>query len=647
MEWITHEEDLWFEFRGSSSDELTPGRFYRGSVDGFAEFGVFVDLAPRVTGLLHRSEIPQRLESLDWAPGDTVFVQVKGIRDNGNIDLAWSIRQRPEEFRGAEIDDPTGEASGTPPDAPASAPTPVKHTPEPAESAPKAAAPAESQAPEVPSAAPAALGELTAMVGDRVELAAIVDAIRQTGGPTIFELTDHTGSVDVAAFEQAGVRAYPAVEVGDVVEVIGEVEQRRGDLQVETEELEILGPDEAMAVRESMEAARGAAAEPESEALLGAVDELAPLRGGFLSVATAVRRAVIDGRPVVIRHRADAPGTMGGAAIERAVETMIRERADRSDAVYHQLTRRPLDDPAYDMDAATRDVTRLLEDAARHDEPTPLFVLLGIAAPAVAAPGIELLSIYEVETLAVEASPIDASVREHLGALVAPSRDEVPIELTDGIMGATLAAMITPAVTDAVAHLPAASAPGDAPAVYQELAGAQGYDQTHLEAVHQAIAMEAFFQAYQGKPQLIADLLFEDPTGDLVAHIAGQYQEKLETELRTATANVTEQTLEGRPVRLLDAETYAHRFEFPPRALLAASLHAEFAASEEVVTVVYGTDDLYLHDVTGVDLDAVTAAVAEAVPTAQLQLVDRRTHHFRFLHGARAEVLDAVVEATA
>jgi RecJ-like exonuclease len=642
MEWITHEEDLWFEFQGSSPDELTPGRFYRGTVDGFAEFGVFVDIAPRVTGLLHRSEIPQRLESLEWAPGDTVFVQVKGIRDNGNIDLAWSIRQRPEEFRGAEIDDPSGESSGTPADAEDTSTAPVKHTPDP--TAPPSA---EEPSRAVPQAEPATLDELTEKVGERVELAAIVDAIRQTGGPTIFELTDHTGTVDVAAFEQAGVRAYPAVEVGDVIEVIGEVEQRRGDLQVETEELEILGPDAAMAVRESMEAARGAAAEPDEETLLGDVSDLAPLRGGFIAVATAIRRAVIDERPVVIRHRADAPGTMGAAAIERAVGTMISERADRADAVHHRLTRRPLDDPAYDMDAATRDVTRLLEDAARHDEPTPLVVLVGISAPAVAAPGVELLTIYDVETVAVEATPIDAAVREHLSELVAPSRDEVPIALTDGIMGATLAAMIEPAVTDAVAHLPAASAPTDAAPVYRELASAQGYDEPHLVAVHQAISMEAFFQAYQGKPQLIGDLLFEDPTGDLVAHIAGQYEEKLETELRTAAANVTEQTVEGRAVRLLDAETYAHRFEFPPRALLAESLHAEFAATEEVVTVVYGTDDLYLHDARGVDLDAVTSAVEAAVPTAQLQLVDRRTHHFSFLHGARDAVIDAVVAATA
>ena len=112
MDWITHEEDVWFDFRGSRPEQLTPGRFYRGSVDGFADFGVFVDLCPQVTGLLHRSELDRRLESLDWEPGDTVFVQVTNVRDNGNVDLAWSIRQSEREFRGAKIHDPDGEDDG-------------------------------------------------------------------------------------------------------------------------------------------------------------------------------------------------------------------------------------------------------------------------------------------------------------------------------------------------------------------------------------------------------------------------------------------------------------------------------------------------------------------------------------------------------
>lgn len=331
MDWITHEEDVWFEFRGNSPHQLVPGRFYRGTVDGYADFGVFVDLASNVTGLLHRSELDRRLESLDWEPGDEVFVQVKNVRDNGNIDLGWSIRQSDSEFRGARIHDPDGDADGQPveQDAESGGPTTVKTRPKtgkttkPAgvstsseqtesdadaepepEPKPESDAGDEDRAPtagdvvddiaangeseqeadaepesepesdseskedaesddeqEVETDADAesadeaervTLASIDDRVGDVIRVEGEIASVRQTGGPTVFELRDETAIADCAAFVEAGVRAYPEVEVGDYVRIDGEVERRRGELQIETEELTILDGDEADTVAQRL-----------------------------------------------------------------------------------------------------------------------------------------------------------------------------------------------------------------------------------------------------------------------------------------------------------------------------------------------------------------------------------------------------------
>ncbi|MEF8809199.1 S1 RNA-binding domain-containing protein, partial [Natronomonas sp.] len=103
-----HQEDVVFDFEGDEPSQLTAGRYYRGTVDGYADFGVFVNIG-NVTGLLHRSKLDRRLESLDWEPGDEVFVQVNNVRDNGDIDLGWSIRQSEREFRGVLVDAPDGD----------------------------------------------------------------------------------------------------------------------------------------------------------------------------------------------------------------------------------------------------------------------------------------------------------------------------------------------------------------------------------------------------------------------------------------------------------------------------------------------------------------------------------------------------------
>ncbi|PSQ49443.1 DNA-binding protein, partial [Halobacteriales archaeon SW_7_65_23] len=236
-----HEEDVVFEFRGSSPDELTANRYYRGTVDGYAEFGIFVDIGDSVTGLLHKSELDRRLDSMELEPGNTVYVQVQNVRDNGNVDLGWSIRQDKSRFRGALIDDPDAdeELLDEQAEANAESSSTVRHTPSGGggsssgqESSDDAAETTddtveEQQEQELAEPEDVTIDELSESVGQRVRVEGEIETARQTSGPTVFKLRDETGTIECAAFEEAGVRAYPAADEGDVVRIEGEVERRR------------------------------------------------------------------------------------------------------------------------------------------------------------------------------------------------------------------------------------------------------------------------------------------------------------------------------------------------------------------------------------------------------------------------------------
>jgi len=687
MDWITHEEDVWFDFRGSSPDQLVSGRYYKGTVDGFADFGVFVDLSPGVTGLLHRSELDRRLESLDWESGDTVFVQVKNVRDNGNVDLSWSIRQSDSEFRGARIHDPEGDADGDPIETDESDDDesgPVRTTPAPApsengeaddvseestsesasesESTPDAAAEsdsvsttdetAEAEAETEPQSGPEATGDtdrvdvdaLDDHVGDTVRLEGEIVSVRQTSGPTVFELRDASGVVDCAAFVEAGVRAYPDVEVGSIVRLDGEVELRYDELQVETEALSILSDDEAATVERRLADALTDEARPDAVTPLVDHDAIDAVADDLIDAAETVRRAVLESRPVVVRHAATADGYVAGAAIERAVLPLIREEYATADAEYHYFTRRPLEGSVYDMDDATNDVTRMLQDRDRHDEKLPLVLLVGTGSTVESSDGLGLLGIYGARRVVVDAEVADAAAADDCDAMVNPGLAGADAsDLSTGTLAATLAATVNEDVEGDLSHLPAVSYWGDAPEAYVDLASEAGYDADRTRELREAIALEAYYQSYEDKRELITDLLFED-AGGLAGHISEQFRQKLDAEVDTATANVDTREEGGLTVEVLDTDAYTHRFDFPPTGLLLDELHRRRADGAHLIVGV-GTDELYLRTDADLDVRGVAADAAELVDDAGITAASIRDGRIEFLSGRRDDAVDAVVDA--
>ncbi|KTG27209.1 DHH family phosphoesterase [Haloferax profundi] len=714
MDWITHEEDVWFEFRGNSPHQLVPGRFYKGTVDGYADFGVFVDLAPNVTGLLHRSELDRRLETLEWEPGDDVFVQVKNVRDNGNVDLGWSIRETESEFRGARVHDPDGDHDGEPIEKQASdsGPTTVKTRPKTgkttrpvglkteteAESVEESAEPAQaeevSEEPAEEGRAPTAkdvvgdiaeaeteateaepeaeaeaepeaetaeaeadeesvelervtLADIENHVGEDVRVEGEVASVRQTGGPTVFELRDETAVADCAAFVEAGVRAYPEVEVGDYVRIDGEVERRRGELQIETEELTVLDGDDAETVSQRLADALSDEARPDAIAPLAAHEPVAAVGKSLLDAAEAIRRAVLESRPIVVRHTATADGYVAGAAVERAVLPLIRAEHPRDDAEYHYFTRRPLEEAVYGMDAATNDVTRMLEDRDRHDEKLPLVLLLGAGSTAESLDGLGLLGVYGSERVVVDAAPADDEVAAEVDVLVNPAREGADAsDLSVGALAATLAAAVNEDVRDDVSHLPAVSYWENCPEQYLDLAADHGFDADLVRELREAIALEAYYQSYQDKRELIADLLF-DADEALAGHVSEQFRIKVDAEVETAEANLTVRGLDGVSGVVLDSDAYSHRFDFPPTGLLVDELHRRNREGDHFLTIALGTDELYLRSTGDLDFRALVESASAKAPAAGLATAGIREGRIEFLSGARDEALDAVFEAAA
>ena len=664
-----HEEDVVFEFRGSHPNELTPRRYYRGSVDGYADFGIFVDIGDSVTGLLHRSKLDRRLDSIDLQPGDTVFVQVQSVKDNGNVDLDWSIRQDESQFRGMLVDDPeaetellveeadngtsTVEETATDEDSTDSTlgePAPVETS----ETVHDETVDAEDidgtasgdETPEHLDIPGVRIDELEAYVGDLVRIEGEIVMARQTSGPTIFELRDETGSVECAAFKEAGVRAYPEADEGEIIRIEGEVERRRGELQVETEALVVLEDDEREEVTGRMRDALVERARPAEVELLAEDPAVESVLDSIRDAAAAIRRAVLEDRPIVVRHTDTADGYVASAAIERATLPLIDEQHQGTDAEYHYFDRRPLRGAVYDMDDATKDVTMMLSNRARHDEALPLFVFVAAGGTTESLDGFDLLDVYGARRVVIDERAIDSEIESAVDVLVGPAQNGVP-STTATVLGTNVALHVNDDVRDDLLHLPAVSFWEDPPERYSTLAAQADYDEEDIRTLREAVTLEAFYQSYEDKRELVVDLLFAEGDGDpagLARNISEQFRTRMNSAIETARESLERHEFGDQTVIVLDTDAYTHRFEFPSTSLLLDELFRRH--SDECVALVgIDADEAYIRSSHDIDVRDLAETAHGDASKAALDARGAREGRVEFLRGERENAREALLDA--
>ena len=79
-------------------EEVEEGKVYEGLVTGIKEFGAFVEILPKTSGLLHISQISkQRINQVTdvLSEGDKVKVKVLSVDDNGRIRLSAKAVDHP------------------------------------------------------------------------------------------------------------------------------------------------------------------------------------------------------------------------------------------------------------------------------------------------------------------------------------------------------------------------------------------------------------------------------------------------------------------------------------------------------------------------------------------------------------------------
>jgi archaea-specific RecJ-like exonuclease len=600
----------------SQLGDLELGEHYKGKVTRVEDYGVFVSLSKKLYGLL-------RLRNPPYSVGDELFVQVSEIKQHrGEVDLA------PAAIKG------TYELVKLKKDVPRT---------------------------RIVDVTPKMMGKTICLVGEVIQ-------IQQTSGPTIFTVSDETGITWAAAFDEPGVRMYPHINSENIVEVVGEVSLHGGKIQIESESIERLHGSDATEARRLIDQALDRRAEPENDALIQKESPtLQKLQPRLRAAAKAIRRAVLDGRSILVRHHADADGICAGVAVEKAVIPLLQEINPSNDAEWHYFRRSPSKAPFYEIEDVVKDLSFALEDLERHGQKLPLVVLMDNGSTEEDILALLKVKIYDMEVVVVDhhypgiVTEGRVAVDEYVDIHVNPYLVGGDSQLTAGALAVELAQMINPPVKDRLLHLPGIAAVGDharssEAQYYIELAGEKGYEIEDLEKIATAIDFEAFYLRFmngRGIMDTILGLGSREKHTKLVDTLYQESQRRVEWQLAAAMPNLKTQKLaNGVLFNVLDVEKYAHKFTYPAPGKTCGFVHDQLVQKhgeeQPIVTLAYGPDFGVIratdavNEIFGFNLNQIIQKLVDEIPAAG---VDGGGHEcagsLKFVEGLSKEVLSA------
>ncbi|AUX08607.1 archaea-specific RecJ-like exonuclease [Halalkaliarchaeum desulfuricum] len=589
-------------------EDVSEGAYYHAVVNGVVDYGVFVDVSDVVSGLIHESNLDERYEV-----GDRLIVELEEVRENG--DVAFDVVD-PDDYRTEAIE----------------------HEPE---------------ITDVEMLSP----------GAEVTIEGLVVQIKQTDGPTIFHVNDGTGIVPCAAFEEAGVRAYPDVAVDDPVRIAGSVENHQGSRQVEVDELSALADERAHEVTETVEERIDERAEPIDVEPLVEWEAFEPIREDLRELASLLRRTVLEGRPIRVRHHADGDGMCAAIPVQHALEAFVRDVHGDPDAPRHLFKRLPSKAPFYEMEDVTRDLNFALEGRARHGQKLPLLLMLDNGSTEEDVPAYENLAHYDIPIAVVDHHhPDPEAVEPLLDAHVNPYLHGEDYRITTGMMCVELARMLVADVGDDLEHVPAVAGISDrsraeAMEEYIALAADAGYDRDALVDISEALDYAAHLLRYSDGETLVNDALNvgcddEQRHRELVEFLSSRSRRDVDKQLAALEPHVEHERLaSGAHLYRVDLDNFAHRFTYPAPGKTTGNLHDRKVTEtgEPVITIGYGPDFAVLRsDGVRLDIPQMVTELNEELPGSGVSggghLV---VGSIKFVKGRRSEVIDALVEKMA
>ena len=492
-------------------------------------------------------------------------------------------------------------------------------------------------------------------VGRTFDLNAKIVQIIQTSGPTLFTLFDGSGSIKSKHFIGAGKRAFPELNENDVIRAKIQITERDGRLEAELLSFKKLEDSKQEKFILKVQSLKDEKARPKDVDFLINSEILVKLKPKIIEVATQIKKAILEHRPIILRHHADTDGYAGAIALERAILPLIVKQHNDEKAAWFYYKRGPSKAPFYELVDVTKDLAFALSDVARHGRKIPLIVLVDNGSTEEDILAIEKAKIYGAPVVVVDhhypgiVKDGKVKVDEYLDAHANPYLVGGDNNLTAGMLAVEVSRFVNPNVKG-VEYLPALAGVGDRSkgAEMDQYLALSGYDVETLREIGTCIDFEAHYLRFVEARIYVDDLLGADKEKQkkLVALATKEIARRVKEQMKVIKHFV--KVTEGETILAeLPATSVGFRGDFPAAGRITGMCHdyvCEQHPGKGVVTLGIGPDFLTIRandNVNNFNINLIIDKMKEVIPYG---FIDGGGHEHAGTIKCVEAVLDEVLE---
>lgn len=451
-------------------------------------------------------------------------------------------------------------------------------------------------------------------------------------GPVVFIVTNGIGAIEA-------VKKDSDFKAGDVVYIEGQVNEHRGRLQIELDRIQKSNMDFDSIILER--------SKPQRTEFSITSQRYETMKPVMLAIATRIRRAVLEGQPIMLRHHNDADGISSGLSIEHACLGLMQDLGIDS---RYLLFRSPSRAPFYAPGDVFRDLVLSKKLVEVDSNIKPLIIVIDNGSTPEDAFGLSVLKTLGYEAMVIDhhnpvvindgVTSIDGYVSHHLN----PYKLGLDSKTSAGMLCYEIGRFVWEKLNEP--FIPAVAGIADRCDIQEteDYILKTGKKREDLIKIGTAIDYISYQLKHDSGKGVFEELF---ASFDFVDLINAEVRKGFETQLQSTLPYLRTQEINGVIFSSIDLEKYTVRFTFPAPGLVLSRIH-EIVSSENggkpALTLGYITDMVIVRANKPVlPVQKIIAHLKEKYPNAN---VDGGGHEMagaiRFVSAHRDELLEEI-----